>query len=272
MKVNMSIAEVRKVCEALLEENGDVFEVSRKTNVSTDDVRRIKEKKYMKSISDSYFDSSKWGGAPESVREPDPVQLVIDDIDLEKETKVSKPEPKKTTKTEPVKPVKPEPKKPHVPHNRSIEESTACRICELLCEGTGGSEIGRIVGVSPTIVSDIRRKKTWKAVSDLYFELLPGTSSDIKVIKTGEIFINKRDNRRNDKKKPTIRTSTKAKVVSAVTPDIDIIAEIEELATKYIIQNKTIDELPESIREKVLEVIKNEVSHMSLTEIKELTR
>lgn len=254
MKVNISIAEVRKVCETLLNENGDVFETSRKTNVSVDDVRRIKEGRYMKSISETYFDSSKWSdNATAGVQEPEPVQLVMDDL----EEKPSKPlEPKK------------EAKKPFVPANRSIDECKAREICELICTGKGATEIAGIVGVTPTVISDIRRKKTWKVVSAEYFELIEGTSSDIKVAKTGEIFINHRDRRRKTKQV----CAEPAKTVKLVTEDSkDILAEIENLATQYITRNKTIDELPESIKEKVLAVIKEEVRHLSLSDIKELT-
>lgn len=254
MKVNISIAEVRKVCETLLKEDGDVFETSRKTNVSVDDVRRIKEGRYMKSISETYFDSSKWSDNPNpGVQEPEPVQLVMDDL----EEKPAKPEPKKE-----------ETKKTFVPANRSINESKAREICELICMGKGGTEIANIVGVSATVISDIRRKKTWKYLSAEYFELVEGTSSDIKVIKTGEIFVNMRDRRR--KTKPVCNEP--AKTVKLVTEDShDILAEIENLATQYITRNKTIDELPDSIKEKVLAVIKEEVQHMSLADIKELT-
>lgn len=257
MKVNISIAEVRKVCETLLKENGDVFETSRKTNVSVDDVRRIKEGRYMKSISETYFDSSKWSDSTTAgVQEPEPVQLVMDDLE-EKETKTeTKPEPKK------------EVKKQRIPVNRSIDESKAREICELICTGKGATEIAGIVGVTPTVISDIRRKKTWKPISAEYFELVEGTSSDIKVIKTGEIFINLRDRRR--KTKPVCNEP--AKTVKLVTEDShDILAEIENLATQYITHNKTIDELPDSIKEKVLAVIKEEVRHLSLSDIKELT-
>ena len=257
MKMNISVADVRKVCETLLKENGDVFETSRKTNVSTDDVRRIKDGRYMKSISSSYFDSSKWGISEPGVQEPEPVQLVMDDLE-EKETKTeTKPEPKK------------ESKKSKVPVNRSIDETKAREICELICTGKGGTEIANIVGVTPTVVSDIRRKKTWKPVSSEYFELLDGTSSDVKVIKTGEIFINQRD-RRRAKTKPVCNEP--AKTIKLVTDDSrDILAEIEDLAVQYITSNKKIDELPDSIKQKVLDVIKEEVNHISLSQIKELT-
>ena len=106
-------------------------------------------------------------------------------------------------------------------------------------------------------------------MSSEYFELLDGTSSDVKVIKTGEIFINQRD-RRRAKTKPVCNEP--AKTIKLVTDDSrDILAEIEDLAVQYITSNKKIDELPDSIKQKVLDVIKEEVKHISLSQIKELT-
>ena len=255
MKVNISIADVRKVCETLLKENGDVFETSRKTNVSTDDVRRIKDGRYMKSISSTYFDSSKWETAPVGVQEPEPVQLVMDDLEI-KESKTEIPQEK--------------PKR-FVPPNRTISEETARKICELLCEGE--NNIAKIVGTTPTVVSDIRRKKTWKQLSNEYFEIVEGTTSDIRVLKTGKIWINPFNHHRNKSTTTTTRFCDEpAKTIKPTTEDSkDILAEIENLATQYITRNKTIDELPESIKEKVLNVIKEEVQHMSLSDIKELT-
>lgn len=253
MKVNISIADVRKVCETLLKENGDVFETSRKTNVSVDDVRRIKEGRYMKSISETYFDSSKWSDSTTAgVQEPEPVQLVMDDLEG-KEVKTEIPQKEKP--------------KRFVPPNRSISEETARKICELLCEGKDG--IANIVGTSPTVVSDIRRKKTWKDVSSEYFEIVEGTTSDIRVLKTGKILINPFNHRR---KSTTRFCDESTKTVEPVTTDShDILVEIENLATQYITRNKTIDELPNPIKEKVLNVIKEEVQHMSISDIKELT-
>lgn len=262
MKVNISIADVRKVCETLLEENGDTFETSRKTNVSVDDVRRIKEGRYMKSISETYFDSSRWSDNPSTgVQEPEPVQLVMDDLE-EKPVKETKPEPKKETKKE----TKVETEKSE--HGRYVDETTVRKICELICSGMGNLMISKEVNTSTTIISNIRRKLTWKHISDEYFEVIEGTSSDIKVLKTGEILINNRDHRRGLK-------SSNVKSVKTVKPATeeshDILAEIENLATQYITHNKTIDELPASIKEKVLAVIKEEVRHLSLSDIKELT-
>jgi len=260
MKVNISIAEVRKVCETLLKENGDVFETSRKTNVSVDDVRRIKEGRYMKSISETYFDSSKWSdNATAGVQEPEPVQLVMDDFD-KTETEKKETKKKETEKSEPT----------VAKHTfAKITEPMVCEICNLLLAGTKHGDIANKFNISMSAVSSIRRKRTWKVVSDRFFECVSDHGSAIKNIKSGEVVINPKDRWYAS----TLHVETKGPVISATTDNHtrDIIDEILELAVKCISLNRTIDELPEPIKTKVLEVIKNEIGNMSISQIKEIT-
>ena len=254
MKVNISIADVRKVCETLLAENGDVFETSRKTNVSTDDVRRIKDGRYMKSISASYFDANKWNTSNTSVREPDPVQLVMDDFETKESEPETHEEPKKT-KSETVK---------HA--YAKITDSMVREICEMLLTGSKHGDIAEKFNISMSAVSTIRRKKTWRVISDEYFELVSEKGTAIRNIKTGEIVINPKD------RWCTLQVENKGSVIVGTTDNHtrDIIDEITDLAVKYITLNK-IDDLPEPIKTKVLDVIKSEVANMSISQIKELT-
>ena len=256
MKVrNLGTDDLRKVCKTLVETDGDVIVTAQTHGLPPEFVKKIKKGEYLPSVTSSFFSPDRWRDPAPGCTEPDPVQLTIDEPPKEEEEM-------KTETTF---------KKGRIPTNRTISEETAHKVCELLCDGKGGTEISKILGITATVVSDIRRKKTWKYISDNYFELVGGTASDLKVLKTGTILVNKRNNRRKDYV-PTVDEVKKTEIVSVTvetSDENDIINEIINLATK-IVGSKKISELPEHIQTKVLEVIKSDIENMSLKEIKEL--
>lgn len=86
MKTNMSVNDVRAICKALIEMDGDVTRVSEKCGFPATLILRIKNKEYMKAISDSYFDTSRFNKPATGVREPERVVV----------TEVITPEPEPT--------------------------------------------------------------------------------------------------------------------------------------------------------------------------------
>ena len=258
MKVNLSVNDVREISKMLVKENGDVFETSRKTNHTVDEVRRVKEKKYLKAISDQYFTDNTWSKKSTANAEPEPVQLVIDDI-KDIDTRIT---PSTTDTTIPIDVKKnPNPKS-------NIDEETCRKICEKLVKGIGGSEIARQLGVKPQVVSDIKRKHVWVSVSKEYFDI--DSDNNIIVKETGEKIMKKNSGPKRFCEEPLTTPNTPVTSVAVVDDAGDIIKEIEDLAVKYVTQHP-IDKIPDPLKSKLIDVIKEEISEMTIKQIKELT-
>lgn len=154
----LSIQDVRAVCSLLVKHNGDCFEVATKTSIPLEVIRKIKDKTYMKSISDTYFTSDQWNPRP-GVREPDRITLTSETTEPEKA--------EETKTTEPVKTEEQSAKKQRLPLTEQVVEN----ICKMIGEGKTPEEIVNATGVSKSSIFRIKTKKSHTEISDKYFHI-----------------------------------------------------------------------------------------------------
>lgn len=184
----MSVNDVRAICKALIEMDGDITRVSEKCGFPATLILRIKNKEYMKAISDSYFDSTRFNKPATGVREPERVVV----------TEVTTPEPvvEAPEKTEPT----PEEvvETPTETPTAVVEESEAqqilkdfpaddviltdgqCHIAtgklkktiEKLCIGTPVSHTVKDVGISYKTAKAIRTGKKFVEYTRKYFTVI----------------------------------------------------------------------------------------------------
>ena len=175
-KRTIAVADVRNICVSLVNHQGDVYEASLETGFSMDLIKRIKEKKYMKAISDSYFNTSDWGDISEGVREPE--RVVLNTSDLEDNTSAStitEPKVEESTTTETTTTEEDE-----TMSKKRLNNGIVQSICLDLCNGLNNSEIVERYGVTTQCVSTIRHKKTYREISDKFFTLKNGDIVPIK--------------------------------------------------------------------------------------------
>lgn len=195
MKTNMSVNDVRAICKALIEMDGDVTKVSEKCGFPATLILRIKNKEYMKAISDSYFDNARFNKPATGVREPERVIV----------TEVTTPEPEPTP-TPVVETPEVTPKEiPSEPVEAPVETPTAdveegaaqqilkdfpaddviltdgqCHIAtgklkktiEKLCIGTPVSHTVKDVGISYRTAKAIRAGKKFVEYTRKYFTVI----------------------------------------------------------------------------------------------------
>lgn len=273
-KRTIAVADVRNICTALVSHQGDVYEASLETGFSMDLIKRIKEKKYMKAISDSYFNTSDWGDITEGIREPERVQLNTND--LEDNTSASTiTEPKveesttETTTTEEDETMK----------KQRLNNGVVQSICLDLCNGLNNSEIVERYGVTTQCVSTIRHKKTYRDISDKFFTLKNGNIVPIKhttpTVSTTE---------------PTAvetKVETPTEIVTTPTPEPTPIVEeskVKEFTPKIAstiidtvcdtivsaLAEKPVNELPDAIKARVLNIIREDIENLSMKELRDI--
>lgn len=237
-KRELSVDAVRKVCEALVANKGDVYETSVQCNINTELTKRIKFKKIYKAISDSYFQLSDWGETEPGVREPDEVKLNID------------PVPENTTVNTEANEVNVEEETTTKKRHRKAKLTTAAvkKVCKELANGKSCRSIAQKFGIAHGTVSNIKLKYRYSEISDKYFVLnefgnIVPVTDEVKVV-NNTIQIN--------------LSSSNA-----------IINEIYDLAAQALMK-KPIELLPDSIQEKVLSILKEEIDNMSIKDIKEM--
>lgn len=239
-KRELSVDAVRKVCEALVANKGDVYETSVQCNINTELVKRIKFKKIYKAISDSYFQLSDWGETEPGVREPDEVKLNIDpvpenttvnieanEVNVEEETKTAT-------------------KKRH--RKPKLTNTAINKICKELASGTTGRAIAKKFGVAHGTVSNIKLKYRYKEISDKYFVL----NEFGNIVPVSDV----------------VRDVNNTVQINLSSSDA-IINEIYDL-TAQLLMKKPIEQLPDRIQEKILLILKEEVDNMSIKDIKEM--
>jgi hypothetical protein len=277
MRETISVADVRKICEVLVKEHGDVFETSIKCNQPVDLIKKIKNKKFMKAISDSYFTADTWGAAAPGVEEPEPIKLT----DVNKTTTTDKTEStNKTTTADKT----PSTNKTNVTtkqaHQRTepLTPTEINEISKMIAEGISVDDIAKTLKIGRTSIGAVRNKSRYSSISDKYFKIV---GLNIISLKTNEVvgsIRGPRDKKTTDKKtnekktetkktKPTTKTS-QPKITSTESTTA-LVSEIRRLGVQLLMSMKITD-LPEHIRVEIEKIIENEIDNMSLSEIASL--
>lgn len=277
MRETISVADVRKICEVLVKEQGDVFETSIKCNQPVDLIKKIKNKKFMKAISDSYFTADTWGAAAPGVEEPEPIKLT----DVNKTTTTNKNEStNKTTSTDKT----PSTNKTNVTtkqaHQRT-EPLTATEINEIskmIADGTSVDDIAKTLKIGRTSIGAVRNKSRYSSISDKYFKIV---GLNIVSLKTNEVVGSIRgprdkkiaDEKTNEKTTETKKTKPTTKTpqpkITSTESTTSLVSEIRRLGVQLLMSMKMAD-LPEHIRSEVEKIIETEIDNMSLSEIASL--
>lgn len=276
MRETISVADVRKICEVLVKEKGDVFETSIKCNQPVDLIKKIKSKKFMKAISDSYFTADTWGAAAPGVEEPDPIKL----------TEVNKTTTNKTESTNKTTPTDKTPStdKANVTTKQSqqrkekLNTAEITEISKMIAEGVKVDDIAKTLKIGRTSIGCIRNKSCHSSISDKYFKLV---GLNIVSVKTNEVVGSIRgprdkktdDKKTNEKKTETKKTKPTTKASQPKTVNTEsttaLVSEIRRLGVQLLMSMKITD-LPEHIRVEIEKIIENEIDNMSLSEIASL--
>ncbi len=277
MRETISVADVRKICEVLVKEHGDVFETSIKCNQSVELIKKIKNKKFMKAISDSYFTADTWGAAAPGVEEPEPIKLT----DVNKTTTTNKTEStNKTTAVDKTPSTNKTDATTKQTHQRT-EPLTATEINEIskmIAEGTSVDDIAKTLKIGKTSIAAVRNKSRYSSISDKYFKIV---GLDIVSLKTNEVIGYIRgprdkkttDKKTNEKKTETKKTKPTAKAsqpkITSTESTTALVSEIRRLGVQLLMSMKITD-LPEHIRVEIEKIIETEIDNMSLSEIASL--
>lgn len=275
MRETISVADVRKICEVLVKEHGDVFETSIKCNQPVDLIKKIKNKKFMKAISDSYFTADTWGSSAPGVEEPEPIKLT----DVNKTTTNKTESTNKTTAVDKTPSTKTNATTKQT-HQRTEPLTTTeiNEISKMIAEGVRVDDIAKTLKIGRTSIGAVRNKSRYSSISDKYFKIV-GLS--IVSLKTNEVVGSIRgprdkknaDKKTNEKKtetkktKPTTKTS-QPKITSTESTTA-LVSEIRRLGVQLLMSMKIAD-LPEHIRVEIEKIIETEIDNMSLSEIASL--
>jgi len=277
MRETISVADVRKICEVLVQEKGDVFETSIKCNQPVDRIKKIKNKKFMKAISDSYFTADTWGSSAPGVEEPDPIKLT----DVNKTTTTNKNESTNkatvvdktpsTNKTDTVvKQVK--------QRTESLTTTEINEISKMIADGASVDDIAKTLKIGRTSIGAVRNKSRYSSISDKYFKIV---GLHIVSLKTNEVvgsIRGPRDKKTADKKTDEKKTETKKTKPTTKAPQpkitstestTSLVKEIRRLGVQLLMSMKITD-LPEHIRVEIEKIIETEIDNMSLSEIASL--
>ena len=276
MRETISVADVRKICEVLVKEHGDVFETSIKCNQPVDLIKKIKNKKFMKAISDSYFTADTWGSSAPGVEEPDPIKLT----DVNKTTTTNKNE--STNKTTAVDKT-PSTNKTNVTtkqtHQRTepLTPTEINEISKMIADGISVDDIAKTLKIGKTSIGAVRNKSRYSSISDKYFKIV---GLNIVSLKTNEVVgyirgprdkktVDKKTNEKKSetKKKPTTKAPQPKTINTESTTSL--VSEIRRLGVQLLMSMKITD-LPEHIRVEIEKIIETEIDNMSLSEIASL--
>ena len=348
MKTNtLNINEVRTICQELVKTNGDCFEVAKKTSFPLELIRKIKSKEYMKSISDSYFDSNKWNPKA-GVHEPERISLATTtSTPTTESTPTPKPEPTTPTPTEEPTPtedkqlalvpdaVESDRSKPGR-KKREVTQQLIDRVCEMLANGEMIHDICKVTHMTTNFVTDIKMKRKYKDVSDKYFVIKNGklirvsdnkimatlhnntayseevvidickgiakglsnvdlsekygmSAQNISKIRTKKIykkisdkyFTKVADGRKNSSKRTPTKpvTTLTATTDTRITTNTNTVKTTNTVSTNIIdnmimnvLQERSISELPESLREKIMTIVSEYIDTLTVKELKELMK
>lgn len=276
MRETISVADVRKICEVLVKEHGDVFETSIKCNQPVDLIKKIKNKKFMKAISDSYFTADTWGTSAPGVEEPDPIKLT----DVNKTTTNKNESTNKTTavdKTPSTNKTNATTKQTHQ-RTESLTPTEINEISKMIADGISVDDIAKTLKIGRTSIGAVRNKSRYSSISDKYFKIV---GLNIVSLKTNEVVGYIRgprdkknaDKKTNEKKTETKKTkpTTKASQPKTISTEstTSLVKEIRRLGVQLLMSMKITD-LPEHIRVEIEKIIETEIDNMSLSEIASL--
>lgn len=275
MRETISVADVRKICEVLVKEQGDVFETSIKCNQPVDLIKKIKNKKFMKAISDSYFTAETWGSSAPGVEEPDPIKLT----DVNKTTTNKTESSNKTTTTDKTPSTNKTNATTKQSHRRTEPLTTTeiNEISKMIAEGVRVDDIAKTLKIGRTSIGCIRNKTRHSSISDKYFKIV---GLNIVSVKTNEVVGSIRgprdnkivDTKTNEKKteiKKTKPTKTPQPKIVDTESTTTLVSEIRRLGVQLLMSMKMAD-LPEHIRVEIEKIIETEIDNMSLSEIASL--
>lgn len=275
MRETISVADVRKICEVLVKEQGDVFETSIKCNQPVDLIKKIKNKKFMKAISDSYFTADTWGSSAPGVEEPDPIKLT----DVNKTTTNKTESSNKTTTTDKTPSTNKTNATTKQSHRRTEPLTTTeiNEISKMIAEGVRVDDIAKTLKIGRTSIGCIRNKTRHSSISDKYFKIV---GLNIVSVKTNEVVGSIRgprdnkivDTKTNEKKteiKKTKPTKTPQPKIVDTESTTTLVSEIRRLGVQLLMSMKMAD-LPEHIRVEIEKIIETEIDNMSLSEIASL--
>ena len=277
MRETISVADVRKICEVLVKEKGDVFETSIKCNQPVDLIKKIKNKKFMKAISDSYFTADTWGASAPGVEEPDPIKLT----DVNKTTETNKTEStNKTTAVDKTPSTNKTDATTKQTHQRTEPLTTTeiNEISKMIADGTSVDDIAKTLKIGRTSIGAVRNKSRYSSISDKYFKIV---GLHIVSLKTNEVvgsIRGPRDKKTADKKTDEKKTETKKTKPTTKAPQpkitstestTSLVSEIRRLGVQLLMSMKITD-LPEHIRVEIEKIIETEIDNMSLSEIASL--
>ena len=276
MRETISVADVRKICEVLVKEQGDVFETSIKCNQPVDLIKKIKNKKFMKAISDSYFTADTWGSSAPGVEEPDPIKLT----DVNKTTTNKTESSNKTTTTDKTPSTNKTNATTKQSHHRTEPLTTTeiNEISKMIAEGARVDDIAKTLKIGKTSIGMVKNKSRHSSISDKYFKIVGLNIVSVKTNKVVGSIRGARDKKITDEKTNEKTTETKKTkpITKAPQPRITstesttaLVSEIRRLGVQLLMSMKMAD-LPEHIRSEVEKIIETEIDNMSLSEIASL--
>lgn len=260
----LSISDVRDICRALIDKDGNSVAVSTELGVPVKLIEDIKTGKYMKFVSDEFPEIAKFRTPAKGVKEPEVIKMELSEELVKTETPTAtnvKRNPRKGTPEEKIR-----------------------KICEMICEGTVGVVIGKTVGISPNVVSLIKLKKRYVNISDEYFKYVDSTS--FKVLKTGKIIsldpkaVSQMKRPVGSEKKkvpfshksiPVTETPLDELFVPKQQPTVSEAFDkmVDEIFDTII--NTPISKLPSDLKSELSTIVRDNLMQMTLAEIKELT-
>lgn len=276
MRETISVADVRKICEVLVKEQGDVFETSIKCNQPVDLIKKIKNKKFMKAISDSYFAADTWGSSAPGVEEPDPIKLT----DVNKTTTNKTESSNKTTTTDKTPSTNKTNATTKQSHQRTEPLTTTeiNEISKMIAEGARVDDIAKTLKIGKTSIGLVKNKSRHSSISDKYFKIVGLNIVSVKTNKVVGSIRGAHDKKITDEKTNEKTTETKKTkpITKAPQPRITstesttaLVSEIRRLGVQLLMSMKMAD-LPEHIRSEVEKIIETEIDNMSLSEIASL--
>jgi hypothetical protein len=276
MRETISVADVRKICEVLVKEQGDVFETSIKCNQPVDLIKKIKNKKFMKAISDSYFTADTWGSSAPGVEEPDPIKLT----DVNKTTTNKTESTNKTTTTDKTPSTNKTNATTKQSHQRTEPLTTTeiNEISKMIAEGARVDDIAKTLKIGKTSIGMVKNKSRHSSISDKYFKIVGLNIVSVKTNKVVGSIRGSHDKKIADEKTNEKTTETKKTKPTTKTPQPRItstesttalVSEIRRLGVQLLMSMKMAD-LPEHIKVEVEKIIETEIDNMSLSEIASL--
>ena len=276
MRETISVADVRKICEVLVKEQGDVFETSIKCNQPVDLIKKIKNKKFMKAISDSYFTADTWGSSAPGVEEPDPIKLT----DVNKTTTNKTESSNKTTTADKTPSTNKTNATTKQSHHRTEPLTTTeiNEISKMIAEGARVDDIAKTLKIGKTSIGMVKNKSRHSSISDKYFKIVGLNIVSVKTNKVVGSIRGAHDKKITDEKTNEKTTETKKikPITKAPQPRITstesttaLVSEIRRLGVQLLMSMKMAD-LPEHIRSEVEKIIETEIDNMSLSEIASL--